>query len=185
MSVKEGESGEQPAVTDRWWVETGKKKAEPPAPPQVVAGQAFYRAAKGFDQETARSRLTDLNKKLLVEGNPPEGGWGYVSLAETTHPERDRERIKESIQLPSYARGVFVDCGRSVRLLITGTPVGDRILDLTLSERPSFDCWVSGDWVREAVFPDRRKAIVGFRRFVDQYLSPEGIAAWEALRAQA
>ena len=176
-----------PAVKDRWWVETGDKKKERPAPvvtPAAPVGSKFYRSGIGFDQETARSRLTDLNLKLLQQANPPEGGWGYVQLAETTFPERERERIKEQVALPAYARAVLVDCGRSVRVLVTATPVGQRILDLTLGDNPSFDCWIDGEWVREQVFRDSRGAIGAMRRYIPQYLSPEGIAEWERLRAQ-
>lgn len=176
-----------PAVKDRWWVETGDKKKERVAPapaPAAPVGSKFYRSGIGFDQETARSRLTDLNLKLLMQANPPEGGWGYVQLAETSHSEGQRERVKEQIGLPPYARGVMVDCGRSVRVLITGTPVGQRILDLTLGDNPSFDCWVDGEWVRERVFRDQRGAIGALRRYIREYLSPEGIATSESLRAQ-
>ena len=175
------------SVKDRWWVETGDKRRErKPAPvvPAAPVGSKFYRSGIGFNQETARSRLTDLNLKLLMQANPPEGGWGYVQLAETTHPERERERIKEQVGLPVYARGVLVDCGRSVRLLITGSPIGQRILDLTLGENPSFDCWIDGEWVREQVFRDNRSAVNALRRYIPEYLSPAGIATWEALRAQ-
>jgi hypothetical protein len=175
-----------PAVKDRWWVETGDKKKERAAPvaPAAPVGSKFYRSGIGFDQETARSRLTDLNLKLLMQANPPEGGWGYVQLAETSFSERERERIKEQVGLPAYARGVMVDCGRSVRVLVTGTPIGQRILDLTLGDNPSFDCWVDGEWVRERLFRDQRSAIGALRRYMRDYLSPEGIATSEALRAQ-
>ena len=177
---------ESPAVKDRWWVETRDKRREQPAAPAPAApvGSKFYRSGIGFNQETARSRLTDLNLKLLMEGNPPEGGWGYVQLAETTFSERERERIKEQIGLPPYARGVLVDCGRSVRILVTGTPIGHRILDLTLGDNPSFDCWIDGEWVRERLFRDGRGAIGALRRHIREYLSAEGIAEWELLRAQ-
>lgn len=181
----EGES--PPAVKDRWWVETRLKRREravvAPAPAAPV-GSKFYRSGIGFNQETARSRLTDLNLKLLMQANPPEGGWGYVQLAETTFSERERERIKEQIGLPPYARGVLVDCGRSVRVLVTGTPLGQRILDLTLGDNPSFDCWIDGEWVRERLFRDTRGALGAMRRYIREYLSPEGIATWELLRAQ-
>jgi hypothetical protein len=176
-----------PAVKDRWWVETRLKRREQaaiapaPAPP---VGSKFYRSGIGFNQETARSRLTDLNLKLLMQANPPAGGWGYVQLAETTFPERERERIKEHIGMPPYARGVLVDCGRSVRVLATGTPLGQRILDLTLGDNPSFDCWIDGEWVRERVFRDARGALGAMRRYIREYLSPEGMATWELLRAQ-
>lgn len=186
MSEGDDKPDEGQPATERWWVEgLTKKKSEAVPTAKAVAGMRFFRAAAGFEQETARARLTDLNMKLLVEANPPEGGWAYLRLAETTFPERERERIKEAVRLPSYARGVVVDCGRSVRLLVTGTPIGQRILDLALGESPSFDCWINGDWVREAAFPDRKRALGGLRRFIQEFLSPEGIAAWEAMLAQA
>ena len=173
-------------VKDRWWVDFGDKRRERARRrPSGPAGQSFYRSAIGFEQESARSRLTDLNLKLLMAVYPPEGKWGYVQLAETSYRERERERIKELVALPPYARGALIDCGRSVRVLVTGTPIGERILELALGENPSFDCWVHGDWVREAVFDDARQAIRVLRRFIAEFLSPEGITAWEALRAQA
>jgi len=171
MSDDPGGSG--PAVKDRWWVETGDKRRERAAPaptPPTPVGSRFYRSGIGFNQETARSRLTDLNLKLLMQANPPEGGWSYVQLAETTFPERERERIKEQVGLPAYARGVVVDCGRSVRLLITGSPLGQRILDLTLGDNPSFDSWIDGEWVRERVFRDARSAL--------NALNPENWWGW-------
>jgi hypothetical protein len=108
-----------------------------------------------------------------------------VRLAETSYPERELERIKRLVVLPAYARGVIVDCGRSVRLLITGTTIGERLLELALGEAPSFDCWVHHEWVREAVFDDADKALRALRGFIKQYLSPEGIAHAEAVAARA
>lgn len=175
-----------PAVKDRWWVDSDKKRAAAAAAAAAPApvGSRFYRSGIGFEQDKARARLTDLNLKLLIEANPDDGEWGYVQLAEKPHPERERDRIREQITLPRYARGVLVDCGRSVRLLITGTPLGARILDLTLGECPSFDAWIDGDWVRERVYRDNRSALAALRRYIPEFLSPEGIAAWEAIRAQ-
>jgi hypothetical protein len=193
MSEPKGGGGPNPTVKDRWWVDTGDKnkkgqKPAAPAPAEKEAapvGSRLYRSAVGFDQEIARTRLTDLNMKLLVEANPPEGGWGYVQLAETPFPEAEREKIKSRINLPGYARGAVIDGGRSLRLLFTGTPIGERILDLALTEVPSFDCWINGDWVREEVFANRRHALGRIRKLIEEFLSPEGIALWESLRAQA
>ena len=64
------------------------------------------------------------------------------------------ERLTRRVPLPPGARGVIVDCGRSVRFIITSDPVGERALEFTLGEESSFDCWIRGDWVREAVFHD-------------------------------
>ena len=113
--------------------------------------------AHDFEQERARERLTDNNLKLLIAADPPEGGWSSVRLAETSYPERELERIKKLVNLPPYARGVIVDCGRSIRILVTGTPVGDRLLEMALGEAPSFDCWVHQEWVQRGVVRRRRQ----------------------------
>jgi hypothetical protein len=181
-----GAEGGGPAVKDRWWVDTGDKKRERAATPapRAPVGSRFYRSGAGFDQDVARTRLTDNNLRLLREANPAEGEWAYVLLADKPHRAQNRQRIQEQMALPPYARGLIVDCGRTLRLLVTGTPLGDRLLDLTLGEPPSFDAWIGGDWVRERVFRDQRSALGGMRRLIAEFLSPEGIAAWEAMRAQ-
>jgi hypothetical protein len=180
-----GGDGGGPAVKDRWWVDTGDKRRERQAAvPRPPVGSRLYRSGVGFDQEVARGRLTDNNVKLLREANPAAGQWAYVLLADKPHREQNRERIVGQVLLPPYAHGLVVDCGRTLRLLVTGTPIGDRVLDLTLSEPPSFDAWIGGDWVRERVFRDQRSALGGLRRAIAEFLSPEGIAAWEAMRAQ-
>ena len=175
----------EPTVANRWWVDLGKtdkaKVKRPPGP----AGSKFFTVAHDFEQERARERLTDDNLKIVSATNPPEGGWAYVQLAETSYPQRELERIKKLVNLPGYARGVIVDCGRSVRLLVTGTPPGDRLLELTLGEAPSFDCWVHNEWVEEALFDDAGHAIRMLQRFVRRYLSPESIARAESVAARA
>jgi hypothetical protein len=76
-----------------------------PAPP---VGGRFYRSAIGFEQEAARSRLTDNNGKLLMAANPLDGTWGYVQLAEKPYNEQNRERLVAQMALEPYARGVVV-----------------------------------------------------------------------------
>lgn len=181
----ENKAAQGPTVANRWWVDLGGIDKIPVKRAAGPAGSQFFQVAHDFEQERARERLTDNNLKLLALADPPEGGWGYVRLAETNYPERELERVKGLVALPPYARGVIVDCGRSIRLLITGTPVGERLLELALGEAPSFDCWVYNEWVREAVFEDAEAAIRALRRFVKEYLSPEGIAHAEAIAARA
>jgi hypothetical protein len=178
------EGGEAPAVKDRWWVDSGDKRRERAPAPVTRVGARLYRSGAGFDQEVARIRLSDNNRRILMEANPAEGEWAYTQLAEKPHNEQNRQRILSQVPLPAYARGVLVDCGRVLRLLVTGTPVGERILDLTLGDTPSFDCWVDGDWVRERTFRDQRSALGALRRIIPEMLSAEGMAAWEAIRAR-
>ena len=181
---KEGGSQER-TVTDRWWVDVGEKRREVQKRPSGPAGMSFFRTGEGFEQERARSALTDLNLKLLVEANPPAGGWSYLALVGPPFPERERERIKGLVALPAYARGAVIDSGRWIRLLVTGTPIGGRILELALGEAPSFDCWVEGEWVEEAVFDDADSAIKAFRRYIDAYLSPAALERTRLLATSA
>jgi len=175
----------EPTVTDRWWVDLGGTEKVKQKRPTGPVGSRFFVVGQGFEQEPARERLTDDNLKIITAANPPEGDWGYVQLAETQYPQRELDRIKKLVALPTYARGVIVDCGRSVRLLVTGSPPGERLLEMTLGESPSFDCWVRHEWVQEAVFDDAERALKALQRFVRNYLSPEGIATWEANSARA
>lgn len=174
------------SATDKWWVDkTGVDKAPEAKPLPGPAGSKFFAAGRDFDQEKARERLTDANLKLIETASPSEGNWSYVQLADTPYPERELDRIKNLVALPAYARGVIVDCGRSVRLLVTGTPSGERLLELTLGEEPSFDCWIRGEWVGEGVFKDAERALASLRGYIDEYLSPEGVARREAITPRA
>lgn len=172
------------AVTDRWWVDTDRKRREPLKRPATPIGSALFQAAEGYDQDRAHGHLTDTNLKLLRESDPPERGWGYLQLAESAFPEQRREQIKRLVDLPPYARGAVIDSGESVRLLITGRVLGERILELTLGEVPSFDCWLEGDWVYEALYENAEQAIAALREHIREYLAPESIARWRELRAQ-
>jgi hypothetical protein len=187
MARRAGEekSAHRPTVANRWWVDLGSAEKVQVKRPPGPAGSQLFQVGSDFVQDTARERLTDHNLKLLQAADPPDGGWAYVRLAETAYPERELDRIKKLVPLPPYARGVIVDCGRSLRLLVTGTPVGERTLELTLGDSPSFDCWVRNDWVREALFDDADKALKALQRFIRSYLSPEGIAHAEAISARA
>jgi hypothetical protein len=181
----EDKASRQPTVVNRWWVDLGAKEKTPAKRPTGPVGSQFFRAAADFDQEVAIDRLTDNNVKLLLTAEPPEGKWALVSLAETKYPQRELERVKQLVALPSYARGLVVDCGRCVRLLVTGTPIGERVLELTMGEAPAFDCWVHQEWVAEAVFPDANRALRAFRRLVRKHLAPESIAEYDTIVARA
>lgn len=171
-------------VKDRWWVESGDKERERGKRASGPVGASFFRAGEGYEQDRAHDRLTDTNLKLLHEASPPEAGWGYVQLTPQPYPERERERIKKLVALPPYARAAFIDSGRMVRILVTGTPVGARILELALGEVPSFDCWVDNEWMGEALFEDADTAIAALRRHIAEYLSPEGIERWRERHVQ-
>jgi len=187
--VNEGDNAAatEPTVADRWWVDaTDTQKSRPKAPPvPTPVAMQFYTSAAGFEQEKARDRLSDNNWKVLAAAAPEEGAWVVVPFADSSFPTKDLDKIKDQIDLPAYARGVVCDSGSCVRLLVTGTPVGERVLELTLGDDPSFDCWIRNEWVDESRFQNRTHALRVFRRLVRKYLAPNAIAEYESIVAQA
>lgn len=139
----------------------------PPAP----FGGRFFRTGRGFEQEQARARLTDSNLKWLAESQPPPDGWRLVQvLADERFPEKKLERVKAALKLPPGGRGVLVDSGTSVRAIMTGDPVGERLVELRLGDESSFDAWVHGEWVREALFKNLEEALRRVPALVHEYL---------------
>ena len=166
-----------PTAQNRWWVDTGKTldpaKAVPKGPRPPV-GSRFFDIGYEFDQEHAKRRLTDLNLKFLDEVRPAVDEWRMIHMVPNESVPTDHiEHLKRRVPLPPGSRGVIVDSGRSVRFIITGDPVGERVLEFTLGEESSFDCWIRGDWVREELFRDLEDALRHAQSFVGRYLGPQ------------
>lgn len=141
---------------NRWWVDQGKSRERAkPEERQAPAGALFFRSVEGYDQEQAREHLTDLNLKLLTQANPAPGEWAYLPLLAERSPAKEIEKVKRALPLPPDARAVLVDSGLSLRVIITGAPANDRILEFNFMDEASFDCWIRGEWVREEVFKDK------------------------------
>src|SRR5689334_10576424 len=164
-----------PTVENRWWVDTGKATEPAKALPKgerPPVGSKFFDIGYEFDQERAKVRLTDSNLKFLDEAAPAPNEWRLVRMVPNECvPAAQVERMKRGIPLPPGARGVIVDSGRSVRFVMTGDPVGERVLEFTLGEESSFDCWIRGEWVREELFRDLEDALRKARPYVGRYLA--------------
>lgn len=168
-----GGKGDRPTVENRWWVDQGKDAAGRPIerPPAQFGGR-FFRTGTGFEQERARLRLTDSNLKWLEEAAPPAGGWATVHvLADDRAPEGRIERAKAALGPPRGSRGVLVDSGTSLRAIVTGEPVGERLVEVRLGEESSFDAWVHGEWVREVLFRGWDDALRRAPALVREYLT--------------
>ncbi len=165
----------------KWWVDQQRPGREgrregPPAP----AAARFYLAAKGYEQERARAGLVDLNVKLLEASHPPENGFATLGLVDERCPEQVVERVKRALPLPKGARAAIVDSGRSLRAVVTGSPVGERILEFNFNrEEPTFDVWVRGDWKEEIVFRDLAEIYRAARVLIEEYMGAEALAAPE------
>lgn len=162
----------------KWWVDQQRpgrdgRKDGPPAP----AAARFYITAKGYEQESARAGLVNLNAKLLEAANPPEGGFGYLSLIDERSPGHIVERVKRALPLPPGARAAIVDSGRSLRAIITGTPPGERILEFNFNrEEPTFDVWIRSDWKEEIVFRNLGEIYRAARVLIEEYMGAEALA---------
>lgn len=173
----DGQANDSP----KWWIDQskageGSKRRGSDAP----YGARFYRSAAGYEQERARSNLTDLNKKLLMEGDPPEGGFAILRLIDEQAPSQWIENAKRTLRLPPEGRALLVDSGRSVRAIVTGTPPGERILEFNFNKaQPSFDAWVRDEWREEIVFRSlgemRRRA----PELIERYLGAAALAERE------
>ena len=177
----------KPNVENRWWVETSVKrprKPEPqapqarpveqdtiedgtdddtPAPLDVAAG--FYTVARDYNQDRAKEDLTDNNLRIARAANPQPGQWVYVPMTEEHYPGRLVKRIKDEFRLPREARGVILDHGRVVRLLVCGPQLEDWMLDVTLSDEPSVDVYVWNTMYRERLFKRAEEALRQARRW--------------------
>jgi hypothetical protein len=177
----------KPNVENRWWVETTVKRPRKPeqarpdpgtagqgkpeeagfeeTPAQLDVAAGFYTVARDYNQDRAKEDLTDNNLRIARAANPQPGQWVYVAMTKEHYPERLIKRIKDEFRLPREARGVILDHGRVVRLLVCGPQLEDWMLDVTLSDEPSVDVYVWNTMYRERLFKRAEEALRQARRW--------------------
>ena len=99
-------------------------------------------------------------------------------LPDEQFPAGRFERIRASLKLPPSGRGVLIDSGNSVRAIMTGHPSGERLVEVRLGDESSFDAWVRGEWVREALFPSFDEALRRLPALVHEYLETDRAATF-------
>ena len=155
----------KPNVENRWWVETTVKRpklakaAADSELPRLPVAMALYEVARDYEQEKAKEDLTDNNLRIAREANPAPGEWAYVEMTKEHYPPHLVKRIKEQFRLPREARGVVLDHGRVIRLLVCGPELEDWMIDITLSEEPSVDVYVWNTMYRERLFKRAEDAL--------------------------
>jgi hypothetical protein len=173
-----GGKGDRPTVENRWWAELKDAAGTPIPRPPAQFGHRFFRTGDGFEQERARLRLTDSNTKWLEEGNPAPGTWTVMhALADERFPPARLEKVKAAFPLPPGGRGVVVDSGDSLRLIIASDPAAQRLVEVRLGDESSFDAWVHGEWVREALFRNFDEGLRRAPALVREYLTTERAAS--------
>lgn len=167
-----GGKGDRPAgLENRWWVDQQRDaQGHPVDRPRVPL--RFFRTGIGFDQDRAQRRLTDLNLKWFGETEPTPGGWALIRTLEHQRvPEPRVNKVKAALPVPRDGCGILVDSGEALRAIITGTPIGDRLVEVRIGSDSSFDAWVHGEWVREVLFRNAEDALRRAPRLVREYLT--------------
>jgi hypothetical protein len=163
-----------PPNEDRWWVDRNESREQAtPEERKAPAGAQFFRSVENYDQEQAVQNLTNLNVKLLAQGNPTPGEWAYVALLKERCSTKEVERVKRALPLPPNVCGVLVDSGQSLRAILTDTPKNERILEFNFIAEASFDCWIRGEWVCEAVFDDKFKLLERAADLLREYIEKD------------
>ncbi len=166
-----GGKGDRPAgLENRWWVDQHKDERgyliERPRVPLT-----FFRTGIGYDQDRAQRRLSDLNLKWFEEVEAPAGEWAVLRMLEKQRvPEPRINKVKAALPVPKDGRAVLVDSGDALRAIITGHPLGQRLVEVRIGRDSSLDAWVEGEWVCERTFRDVEDCLRRAPRLVRDYL---------------
>jgi hypothetical protein len=163
-----------PFEETKWWIDRGpvKEREKPAAPIKGIIEKWAYELLKGYNQDQAAKNLVDINPRMLKELSVAPGEWGYFSLEVGSYPAERLAKLKNGLPLPRGARGLIVDAGYSVRVVITAEPPGERYVDINFTDAPSLDYWVGGQLVEERIFSNIGEALKRIRADLSRYLSP-------------
>ena len=164
-----------PAVEEaKWWIDRGpvKEREKEAQLGRGIIEKWVFEMLKDYKQEQAVRNVVDINPRLLKDFSLPLGEWTYFSLGVGDYPAKDLARIKNSLSLPRDARALVIDAGYSVRILITGEPVGERTVDINFTEAPSLDYWLGNELVEERLFATVDEALRKIRNLLPNYVNP-------------
>jgi len=158
----------------KWWIDRGpvKEREKTATPEKGIIEKWAYELLRNYNQDQAAKNLVDINTKLLNGLSVAQGEWGYYSLEIGTYPPEKLSKIKSGLPLPPGSRGIVIDAGFSVRIIITGEPVGERYIDINFTDAPSLDYWVNGQLVEERVYSNVGEALKRIRTELPRYLTP-------------
>lgn len=164
----------KPVEEVKWWIDRGpvKEREKQTGLGRGIIEKWVYELLKDYHQEQAVRNVVDINTRLLREVSLTPGEWVYHSLGVGNYPVKRLNRIKSSLPLLRNARGLMIDAGYSLRVLITGEPVGERLVDINFTEAPSLDYWSGGELIEERLFPNVDEALKRIRAALYRYLNP-------------
>lgn len=165
---------EKPFEETKWWIDRRpvKERDKTAEPVKGIIEKWAFELLKNYNQDEAAKNLVDINQRIFKGLTIAPGEWGYYSLEVGTYPAERLAKIKSNLPLPAGTRGIVIDAGFSVRVIITGEPVGERYLDINFVDAPSLDYWVNGQLIEERVFSNVGEALKRIRPDLTNYLAP-------------
>ncbi|MSP39318.1 MAG: hypothetical protein EXR70_12580 [Deltaproteobacteria bacterium] len=158
----------------KWWIDHRpvKEREKTVEPVRGIIEKWAVDLLKNYNQDEAAKNLVDINQRIFKGLTIAPGQWGYYSLEIGTYPPDRLAKIKSSLPLPAGSRGIVIDAGFSVRIIITAEPVGERYVDINFLDAPSLDFWVHRQLIEERVFSNIGEALKRIRQDLPSYLSP-------------
>jgi len=158
----------------KWWIDRRavKERDKSAAPVRGIIEKWAVDLLEHYNQDEAAKNLVDINLKIFRELTIEPGQWGYYSLDIGKYPPEKLEKIRAALPLPPGARGSVIDAGFSVRVMITGEPVGERYVDINFVDAPSLDYWVKSQLIEERVFSNIGEALKSIRPDLPRYVIP-------------
>jgi len=165
---------EKPFEETKWWIDRRpvKERDKSAEPVRGIIEKWAIELLKNYNQDEAAKNLVDINQRIFKGLTIAPGEWGYYSLGIGTYAAERLAKIKSSLPLPAGTRGIVIDAGFSVRVIITGEPVGERYVDINFVDAPSLDYWVNGQLIEERVFSNVGEALKRIRPDLPSYLNP-------------
>ena len=165
---------EKPFEETKWWIDRRpvKERDKYAEPVKGIIEKWAVDLLKNYNQDEAAKNLVDINQRIFKGLTIAPGEWGYYSLEVGTYPAERLAKIKSSLPLPAGTRGIVIDAGFSVRVIITGEPVGERYIDINFVDAPSLDYWVKGQLIEERMFSNIGEALKRIRPDLPSYLNP-------------
>ena len=158
----------------KWWIDRGpvKEREKETGLGRGIIEKWVFEMLKDYKQEQAVKNVVDINQRLMKEISLPAREWTYFSLGVGNYPAKELARIKSSLPLPPDGRALVVDAGYSVRVMITGEPVGEKMVDINFTEAPSLDYWLGYELIEERLFANVDDALKKIRYLLPAYLNP-------------
>jgi hypothetical protein len=164
----------KPFEETKWWIDRRavKERDKSAEPVKGIIEKWAFELLKNYNQDEAARNLVDINQKIFNGLTIAPGEWGYYSLEVGTYSAEKLAKIKSGLPLPPGSRGIVIDAGFSVRVIITGEPIGERYVDINFVDTPSLDYWVNGQLIEERVFSNVGEALKRIRADLPSYLNP-------------